>query len=88
MKRVGKKLWKPVPKRDDCILKRHPFSLDITLWAKIKDTLLSILIDNPCLNTISAVIDFTVWTNPLCRLGGMVMARCPHKTPSNGTFSF
>ena len=88
MKRVGKELRKPVPKRDDRIFKRYPFRINIAFRTEMIDILFSVVMNNPGLYTVPTVIDLTVRANPLGRLGGMVMARCPHKTPSNCTFSF
>jgi hypothetical protein len=87
MKGIRKKLRKSAPKRDNGVFKRYPVRVDIAFRAEMIEILFSVLLDNSVINTISTVMNLTVRANPLGWLGGMVMARCPHKTPSYVTFS-
>ena len=84
MKRVSKKLREPAPKCLGDIFKGKPICLDVTLWAKMEDIFLSILVYNTGINAIPAKIVTTIGAGPFCRPCGMEVTdrfRCHAKVP-------
>ena len=79
MERINKEFGESVPEAHNAVLESQSLQFDIALRAEPKDSLLSVLFDNPFIDTITTETVVTTWTIPLCWSGGMIFTGRFHR---------